>query len=251
MPTPWVNAPQYTLQYKTFVKRAMLEALQAAFANHPDPMIAGLRVALSYNEDDFALPAITINFTEGKLENAGVGHFEWGADPNNPNTLVMFQHRNYKGTITFDIWASSTLDEAAISDALVEVLAMDEASVAGQGFLTQLFNNRFNIPYGGSHLATLNFDTFDATGETYDKAPWAEEDFMVYGNGYRIDIFGEFYSYVPPVPHTFGPVTEVDVYGYPTDNEGNAIDPLNQAPPTLPETDTMHITGEPPGDEDI
>lgn len=247
-----VNSPQYTLQYKTFVKRAMQEALTAAFTNHSDPQVQRIRVALSYNEDDFALPAITIGFQEGNLLNAGVGHFEWGADPNDPYVLVKFQHRTYKGNIVFSIWAMSTIDEATVSDALVEVLAMDEASIPGQGFVTQLFNERLNIPYGGSSFATLNFDTFDPTGETYEQAPWAEEDQKVYGNGYRIAIFGEFYSYVPPEPMTFGPVEEVDVYGYPTANdEETAIDPLNQVPPAEPETDWMYITGNPPGDTDI
>lgn len=252
MAGPIVNTPQYTLQYKTFVKRAILEALEAAFANHPDPMVAAMRVALSYNEDNFQLPAITINFEEGTLTNAGVGHFEWGAEINDPTVLVEFQHRMYKGNIVFDIWASSNVDEAAISDALVEVLAMDEASGPGRGFITQLFNEHMNIPYGGSHFATLNFDTFDGTGETFDQAPWAEEDYKVYGNGYRIGIFGEFYSMVPPTPPTVGPVEEVDVYGYPTENDQvTPIDPLDQVPPNEPQTDWMHITGTPSGEQDI
>lgn len=252
MAAPQVNTPQYTLQYKTWVKRSLVEALQEAFANHSDPMVAGMRVALSYNENDFQVPAIVVNFPEGRLSNMGVGHFEWGADPGNPNVLVQFQHRSYKGSIEFEIWALSSIDEAAISDAVIEVLAMDEVSAPGQKFLNRLFNERLNFPYGGSHFATLNLDEIDPTGEQQLQAPWQEEDQLVYQNAYRVNIFGEFYSYVPPTPQTFGPITEVDVYGYPTANDTvTAIDPLNQVPPNQPQTDTMHLTGEPPGERDI
>lgn len=247
-----VNTPQSTIQYKTFVKRAMVEALQEAFGNHPDPTVQSVKVGIDYQDRDFKLPGIIIRFHEQSLHNAGVGHFEWGSSQAEPNVLVEFQHRMYTGEIEFEIWASRTVDLDVISDAVVEVLAMDEVSASGEGFLNRLFNERLSQPYGASHFATLNFDEFNSTGERQQQTPWGSEDDLVFQNSYLVAIFGEFYSYVPPTPTTYGPITEVIVYGYPVGADGvTPIDPLDQAPPNEPQTDTMDITGPIPGEQDI
>jgi hypothetical protein len=247
---------QTTLQYKTFVKRGLVEALQAAWANHPDRSVSGAKVAIDFTRTDFKLPAVIIKFYESQLPNAGVGHYEWlpyplTADPADTNTVfVQYQHRLYKGDIEFEIFGQSSADRDILSDALIETLAMDEVSASGLSFINRFYNGIQSTPYGQWHFPTLNTDEISGYGENTMPPPWSPEDDLVYQTSYRVPIFGEFYSYTPPEPTGYGPVAEVDVYEWPVDAEGNAIDPLSPAPP-VPSDDYQKFTGEPAGEEDI
>lgn len=248
--------PQTTPRYKTFVKQGLVEALIAAFSNHTDPTVASAKVAIDFTDTDFSLPAVIIKFYESKLPNAGVGHFEWlpyplTDDPTNPNTVfVEYQHRLYTGDIEFEIFGMSSLDRDLLSDALIEVLSMDEVSTPGKAFLNRFYNGIQSTPFGLWHFPTLNLDNISGYGEQQMLAPWSPEDQLVYQTAYRVPIFGEFYSYTPPEPVTSGPIEEVDVYSYPTDAEGNAIDP--STPKTPSGTDAYNkFTGWPAGEESI
>lgn len=248
--------PQYTLRYKTFVKQGLVEALQAAFAGHPDPTVADAKVGIDFEDDDFKLPAVIIKFYESKLPNAGVGHYEWlpfplTANPADTSTVfVKYMHRLYKGDIEFEIFGLSSLDRDLISDALIEVLAMDEVSAPGQAFLNRFYNAIQSIDFGLWHFPTLNLDDISGYGEQQMLAPWSPEDQLVYQTAYRVPILGEFYSYTPPEPLTSGPIEEVDVYDYPVGPDGKAIDPTRPAIPPSPAA--FHkFTGPPPGEESI
>jgi hypothetical protein len=250
---------QGTVQYKTYVKRALVESLQEAFAGNADPTVQVAKMAIDFTEDDFTLPAIIIKFNESQLPNAGVGHFEWlpspiTADPTDPSTdFIEYQHRMYKGDIEFDIYGESSADRDVLSDALVELLAMNEVSVTGSQFMQRFYQDFQNTPYGLWHYPTLNLDQITATPEQNTLAPWNPEDQLVYQVSYRVPIFGEFYSYTPPDAVATGPITEVDVYSWPTDASGDAIDPQKPAPTTpgeIPEgAEYQDYTGWPaPGD---
>ena len=81
--------PQQTLQYKTFVKRAMTEALQNAFALYGkkgeapeqyDATLAKTKIGPDYQTTRANFPNIVIKFYEQQIKNAGVGHVEWGPE---------------------------------------------------------------------------------------------------------------------------------------------------------------------------
>lgn len=75
-------APKYvaqqTLQYKTFLKRTMVEALQNAFNLYADPTLLKTKIAVDYSSDRADYPAIVVKFYEQTIQNIGVGHKEWG-----------------------------------------------------------------------------------------------------------------------------------------------------------------------------
>lgn len=73
-------AAQQTLQYKTFVKRTMVEALQNAFGLYEDSTLAKVKAAIDYSNDRADFPAVIVKFYERTIQNAGVGHVEWGPD---------------------------------------------------------------------------------------------------------------------------------------------------------------------------
>ena len=234
---------QYTSAYKTYIKRALVESLTAAFTGHPDPTVQGSKVAIDYTEDDFKLPAVIIGYAGKLMPNAGVGHFEYlpdplDADPTNPETrFIQYEHRMYKGDVSFTIYGMSSADRDILSDAVVEVLAMADVSTAGQAFLGRFYTAIPPSPYALWHFPTLNLDLISEVPEQAVLAPWMSEDQLVYQVGHTVPIFGEFYSYTPPEPPTYGPLTEVDVYPW--------LPGVDPAPP-VPDEDYYHFKGNPP-----
>lgn len=227
---------QSTPQYKSFLKRSVVEALTESFVNHTDPTVSNVKVGIDFTEDDFHLPAVIIKFNEQRLPNAGVGHFEWLPGPNQPNPLIPtqfieYQHRMYKGTIEFEIFGLSSADRDVISDALIEVLAMNEVSVPGQAFIDRFYNKMAATPFGLWHFPTLNVDQIDPGGEQFMLAPWNPEDQAVYQTSYSVIVYGEFYSYVPPNASSTKLLTEVDVYAWPSQDGVTPLDPSSPAPP--------------------
>lgn len=245
-------APQNTLQYSTFIKRAVVESLAAAFKNHPMPVVASSRVEIDFRHDRWQLPGIIVKFYERTLPSAGVGHVEYLISPQDPNPsaptmFVKYYHRMYEGDISFEIWAQSSVDRDLLRDALIEVLTMTDATTAGNAFLTRFYDSLSSTPYGQWHFPVLMLDILTGYGEQQTLAPWRPEDMLVYQVGYRVPIFGEFYSNTPTLPSTDTLLQEVDVYPYIA-----GVDPTPEENPDEPgNPDWLRFTGWPPGTETI
>lgn len=86
VPNPRKVKPQYvaqqTLQYTTFLKRTMTEALQNAFGFYEDPTLAKTKIGPDYQTTRANFPSIVVKFYEQQIKNAGVGHVEWGPETN-------------------------------------------------------------------------------------------------------------------------------------------------------------------------
>jgi hypothetical protein len=211
---------QTTLQYVTFIKRGLVEALQDAFNNHPEKVVANAKVALDFTHTRFTLPAVIIRFVERQLPNAGVGHVEYlpaPTDPNplNPTTFIRYYHRMYRGDVLFEVYGMSSPDRDLVRDALVEVLAMTDVTTGGSAFVNRLYYFLDRVPYDEWNFPVLNLDLISGSGdENAVIAPWAPEDQLVYRSTYSVPIFGEFYSQTPVAPTPAGLVEEIDVYPY-------------------------------------
>jgi hypothetical protein len=246
---------QFTLSYKTFLKRAVRQAMAAALAGHPDPTVARTQVALDYSLEDYTMPIVIVGFNEEQLPNAGVGHYEWFPAPDfdeGDPIYIEYQHRMYKGSVSFTIYGQSSADRDVLSDAVVETLAMSEVSIPGRAFLDRFYNQiQADSPPGVDHFPTLNTDQIQPAGEQAVPPPWRPEDALVYQTGYSLTVFGEFYSYVPPNPVGSGPVVEVDVYEYPVEPDGiTPLDPTLPAPP-VPLEDYQRYIGYPAGEKAV
>lgn len=242
---------QYTVQYRSFLKRAAKQAMEKAFTSHPDPTVNRTQVALDFGNGDFSLPAVIVKFNEQTLPNAGVGHYEWWPLLEDPDQFVEMQHRLYKGSIQFDVYARDSLDRDLVADALIETLAMDEVSAPGLAFITHFYNEVQGAAAPGIyHFPTLNTGLITPVPEQATPPPWGGEDTLVYQLGYQVPVMGEFYSYVPPSPKSTGPISEVDVYEWPVDQDGNALDPTNPAPPVDPDQ-YQKYTGFRPGSKTV
>lgn len=221
-------AIQRTLQYKTFLKRAIAEALQNAFKNHPDPALAKSKIGIEYATDRTDFPSIVVKFYERNIRNAGVGHEEWGPSPSNPDRFIKYFHRIYHGDIEFEILALSSLDRDKMVDALIEVL-MGEVSPEGETFLERLYFQIGKTPYSNWHFIALNTDEITGQGEREENAPWLVEDVLMYTVAYRMGVLGEFYSMTPREHGGTGLVSEVDVYPW------DDVDPFDIPPEDFPE----------------
>lgn len=207
--------PQKTIHYKTYLKRAIVEALKPVFAAHPDSKLRGTKITIDYPTTQNAYPAIVIRYIERKIENAGVGHLEMlYTDLTGEDSTVKapFKHYLYKGDIEFAIYALSTLDRDLISDALVQTLGMAELVGYTNNFLTRIYNDQTEL--GKYNWVNVNTDQIKPVGESQTPQPWLSEDQLVYQTGYRSDAFGEFYSIPPSDIPTNGVVTAVDFYPY-------------------------------------
>lgn len=84
VPNPRKVKPRYlaqqTLQYRSFLKRTMTEALQNAFGLYEDPTLLKAKIGPDYQTSRANFPSIVVKFYEQQLKNAGVGHKEWGPE---------------------------------------------------------------------------------------------------------------------------------------------------------------------------
>lgn len=245
-----------------FVKRGIVQALQDAFSGHPDPTVANSRVSVDFGHDRWKLPGVIVKFYERELPNAGVAHVEYLPSATNSLQYYMYYHRRYKGDISFDIYGQSGVDRDLMRDALVEVLAMTDATTGGYAFIQRLYWALADTPYGLWHYPVLNLDLITGYGEQVAIAPWQPEDMLVYQASYRVPIIGEFYSNTPADP-PFEAIDQVDLYPYtatdplPADNPDPVYPTFPDPVPTsytgpLPPVDGWyHFTGWSSGTEDI
>ncbi len=105
--------PQATLQYRTFLKRSITEGLQNAFVQYDDETLEACKIGIDYQTSRINFPNIVVKYYEKSLQNAGVGHKEWG---NN-------------GQLTELIAEEVTINAA---EAKLEKLASTEPLVAGE-----------------------------------------------------------------------------------------------------------------------
>jgi hypothetical protein len=213
MPEP-IKATQ-TIKYKTYVKEALVEGLQAVFAAHPDRLLREkTKVRTDFSFKEAAFPAVIVRFYERSITNAGVGHFEMLEDPDNPGTFQKHKHYLYQGDIEFAIYALSSYDRDIIADSLVQTLTMADLEPYSELFYDRIYSpNPLTEPASDVHFINLNTDQISGFGETQQPAPWQPEDVYVYQSSYRVGIHGEFYSrIVPQISH--GLIEKVEMFPY-------------------------------------
>lgn len=231
--------PQQTIHYQTFLLESLTEGLQAVFANHVDEYLRNVRVAVDWTEDEAVYPLILVRYYERDVRRAGVGHKEWiGIDPvtrepsDDPDVRILlpFRHALYHGDVEFAIYAETTLDRALIADSLTQTLLMGDTEVYTQAFLDRIYADEDEVPEARWHFVNLNTDQITGMGQNQIKPPWDPEDRLYFTTSYRVNVFGEFYSRIPPT--TTALVSKVTVYPYISD-VGDPIptgDPAEPAP---------------------
>jgi hypothetical protein len=216
-------ATQQTVAYKTYLKETLVEALRNVFVNHPDPTFRNTKVQLGYSLQRADLAnTIVIRYYERFLRSAGVGHREWHnvSDDVNP-AYQNLKHFLYKGDIEFEIVTLSARDRDWLSDALVTLIGMGETESYMQAFTNRVYYSNANLEPGSvAHFVNLQTEDFNGTGDTEGPAPWLaeENDVYVYRTGYRLPVFGEFYSRLI-IGTSYSKVEKVEIYPWMQDFE--------------------------------
>lgn len=207
--------PQQTIRYKTYVKKAVVEALRAVFYSHRDEDLRSTTVEIGFPTDKTTYPMVLVHFYERSINNAGVGHIEWIEDSENPGQFHQFKHYLFKGDLEFSIFAQSNLERDLVGDAIVETLAMGQLEAYTRQFLDRIYNPDIeNEPAANETFLSINTDQISPYGETQAIAPWLPEDELIYQSSYRVEIYGEIYNRVFDQAEGTGLIEHVDVYPY-------------------------------------
>jgi len=204
--------PQKTIQFKTALKTALVDALQSTFQRHPDPLLQDLKVDLEYSFSEVDYPSIVVRYRGMDVQNAGVGHIEKMWDPTH-TTITKHKRRLYHGDLEFTIYALSSQDRDIISDALVEIVGLSDLTTYTNYFMARLYAPKewqadtamSDDEFGDSYLYTLtnlNSDLMSDLGDSTTPAPWEPEDVYLYQGGYRVPVMGEVLSLPPDVFYT-------------------------------------------------
>lgn len=198
---------EYTIRYKTYVKRAMVEAMRGVFKNHPDELLAYTKVVLDYPRTDQELPCIIVRFQEQDLQNMGVGHEEHihldGPEGKPEGVGVYrFKHYLYHADVEFIVLALTSKDRDLISDTVVQTLAMGTLEGYTNRFFERIYPDERKAQYPDAiwHFINYNSDILKPKGESEEATPWQAEDELIYKTGYSVATMGEFYSVPPDMP---------------------------------------------------
>src|SRR3954466_1293644 len=134
--------PEKTISYKTYVKRALVEALRDVFAHHVDEALKETRVNIDYPRSEADYPTVIVLFFERQISNAGLAHVERLA-LNNPDGTpagnFKFQHYLYKGDLEFAVSGLSSLDRDLIADTLVQTLVFGHLAEYTNRFFRRIY----------------------------------------------------------------------------------------------------------------
>lgn len=213
--------PIETISYKTYLKSALVSALRIVFNSHPDPRLqtqydsngnvsGGTFIGIEFPTDQHEYPTIVVRYYERQVRNAGVGHIEYFFNPVTSGNDA-YRHGYYIGTAEFEISALSTLDRDLVSDSLVQILRMPDMEAYTNLFFNEIFNTELSAP--NLNYVDLNTDIIDGIGESTTEPPWGSENQLIYQSGYRIDVFGEFYS-LPPNKPPVGFLDTINIFPY-------------------------------------
>jgi hypothetical protein len=192
--------------YKVGIKKEVVSALRPLFdaTNYPDPNLAGkISVNLEYPLTEAKYPSIYITYTEGSLQNAGIGHYELETDDD--GHPVIFYHWIFDGSINFNVLALTPIDRDQASAGLINILALGHNSTEFDGFFTDISDDSY------VKLQMLT-DKIYPLGENTAPAPWGETDRQVFANTYSVRVFGEFQT--EPRTGQLIVVKRVDLYPY-------------------------------------
>lgn len=201
--------------YRRLVTTTIIEALRSVFdeSYNREPQFRNLKVTQKYPLVKVDYPALVVEYEDKLIANAGVGHEEWFDDPD--GIIRKWHHRRFEGTLTFTIYALSTIDRDLFADALVEVLSFGRLDAQLTQFFTRVYGDKTQ-PFSWATLFNqlmLNIDEIDGGGNNASVAPWQPEDVLVYTTSYSIDVHGGFYNTL--LSDTWPYLTAVNVDPYP------------------------------------
>lgn len=174
--------------YKLGLKKELVTAMRPLFGDtFPIPELRNkVYVGIEYPMEEVRFPAVYITYSEGPIENVGVGNI--GIDIDNQGNPRQYKQFKFSGTVNFNILALTPGDRDKLSSAVVNILALGTEIPEFTSFFQEISDNDYIL----IHLLT---DQIIPGGEVNNPGvPWQDEDEIVYAAGYSVNLFGEFFS---------------------------------------------------------
>lgn len=194
-----------TQAYPLGLKREVISAFKPLFGNeYPDTDLRNrIQIHLEWPNAREQLPAIYVTYTEGDIQNMGLGHIEFDTDES--GAPIMVKHYRFDGQLNFNVLSLSALERDRIAAGLINLLAFGETIPAFDDFKEELAD--------GDYVSmVINAEQIQTQGTNTTPVPWGNEDEMIYSQTYSVPLHGEFYS------DTSGSglirISDVEVYPY-------------------------------------
>lgn len=168
-------------EYLIGVKREIRDALRDVFAQVPDARLRATNISLEWPLTPAKYPAIFITFSEGPIENVGVAHF----DIDDTNSIA--KQWKFRGTVNFNIAATSPFERDVIANTLVQIIAFGDTVPEFQRFHQDIHDYDFAA-------IKLMTDRIMPGGEATAPVPWEDENAQLYTRSYSVELFGEFFT---------------------------------------------------------
>ena len=181
--------------YRRLVKKTLVAGLREVFnSTYLDEEFRDLRITASNPVTEADYPSIVVRFNPGRVQNAGIGHYEYFTDTN--GSLRQWLHRWFDGSVDFDVMSLSPLSRDVLVDALMEILTFGHIYPALDDLYVRLYGDA-DTPYSDlALLASLFIDTdlINDSGDSISPPPWQAEDALVFHATLNVSIRGSYYN---------------------------------------------------------
>jgi hypothetical protein len=176
------------INYKMEIKRSVVRGFQTVFHDpqtyfpgyESSQLLTESHITIEYPQRPEQYPSLIIGFKEEELKNAGISHYET-ADNNAVN-----QRWLYRGTISLEIFALTSMDRDFISDSVVNMLSF--GMVEGFPFRNYIENSSsVDLQLSLGSLTPIQEQTMSGVS-------WGLTDQRIYTVGYEFGCMGGFTS---------------------------------------------------------
>lgn len=186
-------------EYLIGVKRELRDALRDVFTQVPDARLQATNISLEWPLTPEKYPAIFITFSEGPIENVGVAHYDID------DTNAVAKQWKFRGTVNFNIVATSPFERDVIANTLVQIIAFGDTVPEFQQFHEDIHDYDFAA-------IKLMTDRIMPGGEATAPVPWGDENAQLYTRSYSVELFGEFFT--DPQTADLISISKISLYPY-------------------------------------
>jgi hypothetical protein len=191
--------------YTTGLKKEIVGALKPAIQTKivSDAIGRPTDVTWEYPRTAAHYPTIYISYTEGSINNMGLGHYEEAYDSN--LTPYRYNHWEFTGQINYNILTLNPADRDSLAAALVTILGPGERVPEFKVFYDEIDDADYILIEAQKNVITPG-------GFTTGDVPWQSPDEQTFAASYHQQIHGEFFT--DPSTGDLIQISAVELYPY-------------------------------------
>ena len=221
--------PELVTDYQLGIKQEIIGALRKVFSTtYPDADFVNapgnknrVYIGTEFPLKETQYPSIFITYSEGLLQNAGIGNFD--LEVQDDGTTQKIIHWRFEGATNFNIFAKTTTDREMLAAGLINILAFGRDTPEFKPFWDELYDADFVA-------LALYGDSPRALGDSVEQAPWGAAE-NIYTRSYQVTTVGDFWT--RPLAGGLVRISDIDMFPYRHDQpvpQGNQTPPNNTSP---------------------